>query len=112
MYKNLAIRNSAAGAMLLLFTVSITPKQFFHDLITRHKHSFVKFDGNLNLQAAKKNFQCNWHDQPVKSSFTDQHGFRLPQPIILFTSYINRYSLNLYSRELFFSSLRAPPPLA
>jgi hypothetical protein len=112
MYKNYVIRNFTAGAMFLLFAISITPKQIFHDIITRHKHSYIKFDGTINVQASKNNFQCNWHDQPVKSPFTDQPAFRLVQPIIVYNSYINRYSFRFYSTELFFSSLRGPPAQA
>src|SRR5258705_2215033 len=104
MHKNRVIRSFTAGAMLLLFAISITPKQFFHDIITRHKHSYVTVDGAINLHASKNNFQCNWHEQPVKSPFTDWHSFRLPQPFTFYTSYINHYSLNFYSSPLLFSS--------
>jgi hypothetical protein len=109
MYKNQFIRSLTAGVMILLFAISITPKRFFHDVITKHKHIYVKFDGVANFQASKNNFQCNWPDQPVNSPFNDQPGFRLPQPIIVYTSYINHYTPNFYFTELLFSSLRGPP---
>ena len=109
MHKNPFIRNFTAGAMLLLFAISITPKQIFHDLITKHKHSYAKSDGTTTIQASKNNFHCNWHDQPVKSPFTDRPAFRLSQPNVVYLSYTNHYSLRFYSTELLFSSLRAPP---
>lgn len=109
MYKNPVIRNIVAGSMLLLFAISATPKQVFHDVLTHHKHALVKFDGLINLQAAKNNFQCNWHDQPIKSPFTEQPVLRLQQPLVNYTSYISHYSLDFHSTELLLSSLRAPP---
>ena len=93
----------------MLFALSITPKQLLHYVITGHKHSYVKSGGTESLQTAKNNFQCNWDDHVIVSPFTDQPGFRLPQPLLVYTSYVNHYTLNYYSTEFFFSSLRGPP---
>jgi hypothetical protein len=112
MHSHNLIRKLTAGGMLVLFAISITPKQVFHDLITKHKHTYLKFDGTISLQASKNNFHCNWHDQPVKSPFRDQPDIRLSQPNVVYSSYINHYSLKFYSVELLFSSLRAPPTQA
>jgi hypothetical protein len=95
--------------MLLLFALSITPKQILHNVITGHKHNYIKFEGAENVKASKNNFQCNWPEQLVESPFTDQPGFRLQQPALVYASYINHYTLRYYATELFFSSLRGPP---
>jgi hypothetical protein len=112
MYKNRVIRNLTAGAMLVLFALSITPKQFLHNVITGHKHSYLKSGGTQNLQAAKNNFQCNWNEELIISPFLDEPDLTLPQPVLVYASYTTHYTLNYFSTEVFFSSLRGPPSQA
>lgn len=95
--------------MLLLFALSILPKQLLHDVITGHKHTDSKFQDQTNYQASKNSFQCNWHHQIVESPFTDQPDFELQQPVISYSSYINHYTLSYHSADHLFSSLRGPP---
>jgi hypothetical protein len=95
--------------MLVLFVISVTPKQLLHNVITGHKHSYAKLEADINFQASKNNFQCNWHDQLIESPFIDQPDFELPQPFIHHASYTNHYTLSYYSASLFLSSLRGPP---
>jgi len=109
MYKNRVIRDLTAGTMLMLFALSITPKQLLHYVITGHKHSYLNSGGTENLHATKNNFQCNWNDQLIVSPFTDEPDFQLPQPVLFYASYSNHYTLNYFSSEVFFSSLRGPP---
>jgi hypothetical protein len=108
---NKTIQKLAAGLMLLLFALSVTPKQLLHDAVTGHKHSYIKSGEHINLQAAKSNFQCNWLNDVVESPFTGQPGFQINHPAIAHSSYINYYILSYYSAERFFSSLRGPPSL-
>jgi hypothetical protein len=97
--------------MLLLFAVSITPRQILHNIITGHKHSYAKFDGAENFKASKGNFQCNWHNEVIESPFTNQPDFQIDSPVITYSSHNNHYTLSYYSTEHFFSSLRGPPSL-
>ncbi|MEI9807497.1 MAG: hypothetical protein WDO16_06190 [Bacteroidota bacterium] len=98
--------------MLLLFALSITPKQFLHDAITGHKHSYAKSGADTELRAAKNNFQCNWDHQLVESPFTGQPVFQFTNPLIIHSSFINYYTLGEYSAEQVLSSLRGPPTRA
>jgi hypothetical protein len=98
--------------MLLLFALSVTPKQLLHDTITGHKHSHVKFNGAINYQASKNNFICNWQDDAVESPFTDQPAFQFDHVPAPSSPYINYYTCTFYSAEHSFSSLRGPPALA
>jgi hypothetical protein len=98
--------------MLLLFAISVAPKQLLHDLITGHKHTYSVFNTGNQLQAPAKNFNCNWHNESVESPFTYQPDFQLDHPAIAHSPHINFYILNYYSAERFFSSLRGPPSLA
>jgi hypothetical protein len=106
------IQKLAAGLMLMLFAISVTPKQLLHDAITGHKHSYTKSGEPINFQAAKSKFQCNWLNDVVESPFTGQPGFQVNHPAIAHSSYINYYILSNNSAERFFSSLRGPPSLA
>jgi len=98
--------------MLLLFALSVTPKQLLHDAITGHKHCYTMAGGGKHFQGSKNNFQCNWQEQLVESPFTDQPGFQLPQPPVNYSSHTDYYTPGHYSTEIFFSSLRGPPVTA
>jgi hypothetical protein len=98
--------------LLLLFAISVTPKQLFHDVITGHNHTYSKSDGTVKFQASKTNFQCNWHNDVVESPFTGQPDFQVNHLVLAHSSHTNCYILSHYSAELFFSSLRGPPSLA
>src|SRR5258706_1660023 len=95
--------------MLLLFLVSITPKQLFHDAITGHKHSYSKFDGALNVHSPKNNFQCNWHNDVIESPFADEPVLEIDYPLPVHSSYIAFNNCSYHSFEHFFSPLRGPP---
>src|SRR5262245_31165649 len=95
--------------MLLLFALSITPKQLLHDVITGHKHNYTKSGEITHYQAAKNNFQCNWQEQLVESPFVDEPAFRIENPPVVFSSYTNHYSPSYNSAEVLFTSLRGPP---
>ena len=111
MYKNQLIRRFIAGGMLLLFAISVTPKQLFHDVITGHKHSYLKYEGAVNFHSPTNNFQCNWHNDAVESPFTEQPGFTFTDPLPLYSSYFNSNTCSYYSADHFFSPLRGPPSL-
>jgi hypothetical protein len=109
LYKNQSIKTVAAALMLLLFALSVTPKQLLHDAITGHKHSYSRLEADAKYQASKNNFKCNWHNQVIASPFIDQGVFQIKQPVLSYSSYINHYTLSYYSTQPFFSSLRGPP---
>jgi hypothetical protein len=98
--------------MLLLFALSITPKQLLHDVIAGHKHDYNKFRGTVNFHASKKGFQCNWDNDVIESPFTCQEEIQLEQPVFAYNLYFNLYNSGYYSTELFFYSLRGPPSQA
>jgi len=97
--------------MLLLFALSVTPKQLLHDVITGHKHTPIKYDV-VNVQASKNNFQCNWHNDAVESPFADQTAFRFDHPLSFFVSFTIFHTQGYYSTDDFISVLRGPPSMA
>ena len=97
--------------MLFLFVLSVTPKQLLHDVITGHKHSVINYDV-VNFQAAKNNFQCNWHNDAVESPFTDQPAFQFDYSRSFFISYDDFYTQGFCYTEDFTFALRGPPSRA
>jgi hypothetical protein len=103
LYRSKSQKGVVAAIFLLLFVLSVAPKQFLHDIITGHHHTDAKYTGGTHWESPKNNFLCNWHEQAVESPFIDQPDFQVPQPVIAHRSYV------YYSAEHFFSSLRGPP---
>ena len=97
--------------MLLLFALTITPKQLLHDVISGHKHSYIESGELIWFQSSKNNFQCNWHNDAVESPFTGHPELQVSHPCNAYSSGTDYYILNHYSAERFFYSLRGPPPL-
>jgi hypothetical protein len=95
--------------MLLLFAISVAPKQLLHDVITGHKHSYTALTSENNFQVPSKNFNCNWHNQLIESPFTYQPDFQIDYPVIAYSSCTNHYTSGYYSTEILLSSLRGPP---
>jgi len=109
LYKSQIIRRIAAGALLLLFALNVAPKQLLHDVITGHKHGFIKVSEYQNIQSSKKGIQCHWHNNIVESPFIDVPDFQVQQPVPVYSSFVNNYNSNYSSTDLFYSSLRGPP---
>ena len=97
--------------MLLLFALSVTPKQLLHDVATGHKHEYAKSYTEI-VKSSKPGFQCNWDNELIESPFKGEAVFRLNQPNIYFLPEFSDYILRYYSAVYFFPSLRGPPQLS
>jgi hypothetical protein len=95
--------------MLGLFALSITPKQWLHDIITGHKHSYSKLEKTSNIQASKNGFQCSWNNQEVESPFTTHTLQGLDEVVLHHVSHSSNYTRTYFSTDALFSSLRGPP---
>lgn len=108
MYKNKAIKSVAAVLMLCIFIFSITPKQWLHDIVTKHKDSvFVSFDGKQSL--SRTGFHCDCDNLVLQSPFINYNlnvEIRLPE---IFVQRQLASISNIVSYYHFFSSLRGPP---
>ena len=109
---NRIIRSITAGIMLLLFALSITPKQLLHDAIAGHKHDYKKIPGAPNFHTSKKGFQCNWNNDVIESPFVSQAEIQPEQPVFVYNLYFDFYTSGYHSTELFFHTLRGPPSQA
>lgn len=69
--KNLSIiRKSLALVMLLIFTFSITPKKYLHDLIADHT-DFYSFHSGDEATYSQKGFNCQCEDLVVSTPFIE-----------------------------------------
>lgn len=97
--------------MLLLFTFSITPKQFLHDLLTSHEHTYALSNEHTEITDASSNFNCDTHSQVVESPFIE---FFTPEflsfsadPVIIEIPLTDPY----ISYPHFYFELKGPPAL-
>src|SRR5689334_14884 len=112
LYSKLIIRKFTAGLMLLLFALSITPKQLLHDTLTGHKHSYQTENHDANVKSSKPGFNCNWNHDLLESPFTGEPAMRLDHPITAGTALYIDYRVSYHSTLQYYSSLRGPPCLA
>src|SRR5688572_18751214 len=109
LYRNQTIRRLFAFVMLVLFTFSITPKRYLHDLFAGHTDTITKSLNDGNAHVSKSGFQCDCDNLVATSPFTDQadgiHIARLLVHSSQFTSYITP----VYTSSHSFIELRGPP---
>jgi hypothetical protein len=106
--RNQAIRRLISGLLLCIFTFSVTPKQWLHDIIANHKDTNAyAVDGKIIL--TRVGFHCNCENLVVQSPFISYDGpAELNAPAFLVLHQTATIS-NLISSYHFFSELRGPP---
>lgn len=58
--------------MLAIFTLSITPQTFLHDLFAGHIDTPAKMEPGKDAQLGKAGVDCHFNDQVATSPFLDQ----------------------------------------
>jgi hypothetical protein len=102
------IRSLISGLLLCIFTFSITPKQWLHDIVTRHKDSYANsIDGKIILTTA--GFHCNCESLVVQSPFIHYDSPAEINAPAFFVLHQTPAVINLISAHHFFSELRGPP---
>jgi hypothetical protein len=106
--RNQTIRRLISGLLLCIFTFSITPKQWLHDIVTNHKDSYAKsVDGKAILTTT--GFHCNCDNLVVQSPFIYYDGPAEINAPAFFVLHQTATISNLISAYHFFSELRGPP---
>jgi len=96
--------------MLLIFTTSITPKVFLHDLTADHRDEVSKILHCHDQHITKPGFRCDCNNLVSTSPFTEEPALQVPLPeAIAFVSYSHQFTDRVYASDIFFSSLRGPP---
>lgn len=104
------IRGLLTSVTLMLFTFSITPRHWLHDLFANHTDTVaaVAHDGNDHLHV--QGFNCDCYSVVTHSPFTcDHHTCRLSLPV----AYSGSITCNLlspnYLQAFLQQELRGPP---
>jgi len=106
--RNQAIRRLISALLLCIFTFSITPKQWLHDILANHKDSFANsVDGKIILTTT--GFHCNCENLVVQSPFISYDGPAEVNAPAFFVLHQSATISNFISSYHFFSELRGPP---
>jgi hypothetical protein len=98
--------------MLLLFALSVTPKQLLHDVVTGHTHTNTRDVDGDKVKTSLPGFQCNWNSEVVESPFNNHAAIQEDHPVAEYSRAFILFIVNYNSALHFFSSLRGPPSLA
>lgn len=90
---NSFIRPLVALAMLLLFLLSITPRQYLHDIFADHRDIAVHTHDTDEDQLNTTGFNCNTHDQVAESPFTGHTAQPGITPPLLFPTATTQHLL-------------------
>lgn len=112
MFKKTTIRLFSAVVIMLVFSLSITPKKFLHDLVADHQDdvSIAINDGHDHID--HHGFNCNCDNLVATSPFaehTETLAFNTP---VYFKEYSSTTPSGIKSITHSFSALRGPPSLA
>ena len=110
LYKHKTIRSFSALLMLLIFTMSITPKVFLHDLTADHKDEVSVVLHCHDQHLDKVGFTCDCNNLVSTSPYTVEPVLNIPEPqAIVLVGYTPSYAEKVYAATTIFSSLRGPP---
>lgn len=99
--------------MLLIFSLSITPKLFLHNIFANHKDTLYYLTGNdpKNFQLNKVGINCQCINLVAEAPFINYDD---PIQIIapdFFSEKKPGFCLSFYDARHFFSAFRGPPSL-
>jgi hypothetical protein len=110
MHQRPLIKRTVSLLLLLIFAFSITPKQWIHELVFKHKDVYTNCtDGYTRAHLHQSGFHCELDNIVVLSPFvSDISTVELKVPLVHFV-YYSRNVNSFHSAGYFFSDLRGPP---
>ncbi len=111
MQKHRLIRQLVAGAMLMLFILSIMPRLYLHEVFAAHK-DLVENTCQDQPTIGKDGFTCDLNDLVATSPFTETETSIALNPEIDFPVLHTRYTSQIATAAPECFSLRGPPVLA
>ncbi len=109
------IHSISVLALLLLFILSNTPKQWLHDIFANHKDCTIALSvsDKSHPQISQQGFNCDCNSLVVEIPFTTSHEIFIGLPPLkissVFTSLPGKDFPSVYH---FFFELRGPPVVA
>jgi hypothetical protein len=109
--KHKNIQGFIAGALLLLFTLSIMPKLYLHDLFATHQDLIIN-TGQTEPGIIKDGYSCDVNDLVATSPFTETENVIVFNPEIDYPVLHTRYTSQIAAAAPACFTLRGPPVLA
>jgi hypothetical protein len=107
--KQAIIRVFTAGIMLLLFTLSIMPKLYLHEIFATHKDIVTN---TAEPGFSKNGYTCDVNDLVATSPFTEAPQQYVTNPDIYFPVLHTRYTSQIATAAPDCFTLRGPPAIA
>lgn len=112
MRKNAFIRIITAFVMLLLFTLSITPKRFLHDAFAHHQDVITYASSDSQDQLSNDGFNCDTHSVVAESPFTGHSPvIQADPPVVFVTPFATQLHAALHLQAVPATDLRGPPAI-
>lgn len=109
MYKLPIIRSIVASLMLIVFTFSITPRNFLHNWLAAHSESSTKRNSSHQNQVSKQIFSCHCNSVVAESPFTAKDIFIPLSVNPIFELVQERNVVCSPLTGFYYFSLRGPP---
>lgn len=110
--KNTCIHTLSVIVMLLLFTLSITPKRFLHDALAHHQDTFTYASDDGHDQFSKDGFNCDTHHTVAETPYTgDTATVGVEAPLLFNTSFATLLPAVLHLQPVPVTDLRGPPAI-
>jgi hypothetical protein len=102
-----------AGLMLVLFSISITPKKIFHDLFANHKDTYTKYSlVNSDSQVSDPGINCHFDNLVVVAPYINTDISVDIAPLLFFPEQKINATASFHSVHQLFFGLRGPPSLS
>ncbi len=101
------IQSFFGWALLLLFTLSITPRQLLHDVLAHHTDSSVQTGGGDYV--TKPGYSCDRLNLVAESPFTETETFTENIPLQVCTDFIVISNHKAAPKVILLPGLRGPP---
>jgi hypothetical protein len=107
--QNTTIQKFITILLLLVFTISVAPRSFFHDLVADHRDTpGCSIDHKISV-IHKQSFNCHFEDLVVSSPFVLQKQFLSHPPVLRFHQKNTSYQFSYYPSVIRNKENRGPP---
>jgi len=103
------IKRICAFVILVLFSFSITPKRYFHDLLASHVDTSIQKKVSGNEEVNKSGFNCDCDTLVATSPFTEENSEIVISLLPVHISHYTSFIIPLYTASHSFIELRGPP---
>jgi hypothetical protein len=103
------IQKCVAFFLLLLFSISIAPKAYFHTALANHKDAITCHHAGFDHCLHQQGFHCHFDDLVVSSPFLHQQSISLQTIQRLFTKEDILFATAIAQRPIQHKEGRGPP---